>query len=204
VTDLPVFLDSPMAVDTTRLYLRNHDEHRLTKDECLALYQGATMVRTSEASRALQGLRGPAIIVSASGMATGGRVLHHLKRLGPDHRNSIVLAGYQAGGTRGARLQAGERRLRIHGVDVAVRAEIVSIAGMSAHADADQLLQWLATAPRRPDSVFVDHGEPGPADALRRRIEKELGWVATVPRLGQAFDLGSRRGTEAADRRSED
>ncbi len=187
---LPVFLNSPMAIDMTELYHRHRAEHRLSVEECAGMCQVANMTRTVEESRALNALRYPAVIVSASGMATGGRVLHHLKALGPDHRNAIVFAGYQAGGTRGARLLAGERSIRIHGEDVAINAEVVSLPGMSAHADAGQLVQWLATAPQPPRGVYLNHGEPGPADALRLRIERELGWPATVPRLGQSLHLG--------------
>jgi metallo-beta-lactamase family protein len=189
IPDLPVFLDSPMAVDATEIYHRHHAEHKLSVEDCLGMYKAARMVRTAEESRALAGLTFPAVIVSASGMATGGRVLHHLKNLAPDRRNTIILAGYQAGGTRGARLQAGERSLRIHGADIAVRAEVISLQGMSAHADARQLIEWLRSAPAAPRSVFVTHGEPGPADAMRQRIEQELGWTARVPLLGQSVEL---------------
>ena len=149
----------------------------------------ARMVRTTDESRVLSALREPAVIVSASGMATGGRVLHHLKALAPDPRNSIVFAGYQAGGTRGARLVAGERSIRIFGQDVAVNAEVVSLQGMSAHADAGQLVDWLRTAPSAPKRVYLTHGEPAPADLLRQRIESDLGWAAEVPRLGQVINL---------------
>ncbi len=189
IPDLPVFLNSPMAIDMTELYHRHRTEHRLSVEECSGMCQVAKMTRAVDESRALNSLRYPAVIVSASGMATGGRVLHHLKALGPDHRNAIVFAGYQAGGTRGARLMAGERCIRIHGEDVTINAEVVSLPGMSAHADARQLVQWLATAPRPPRGIYLNHGEPGPADALRQRIERELGWSATVPRLGQGFEL---------------
>lgn len=184
IPDLPIFLDSPMAVNATEIYRRHHAEHRMSIEECQGMYKAARMVRTAEESKALAGLRHPAVIVSASGMATGGRVLHHLKGLAPDRRNTVVLAGFQAAGTRGARLQQGERTLRIHGEDVAVRAEVMSLPGMSAHADAAQLVQWLATAPQAPQQVFITHGEPGAADALRQRIERELHWPASVPRLG--------------------
>ena len=151
--------------------------------------QVATMVRTTEESRALVARRQPAVIVSASGMATGGRVLHHLKALAPDPRNAIVFAGFQAGGTRGGRIVAGERSIRIHGEDVAVNAEIVSLPGMSAHADAQQIVQWLKTAPQPPRGIYLNHGEPAAADALRQRIERELGWPASVPRLGQSVEI---------------
>jgi metallo-beta-lactamase family protein len=189
IPNLPVFLDSPMAVEATGVYKRHLDEHRLSDEDCKGMYSGVKMIRTPDESRALSQLRHPAVIISASGMATGGRVLHHLKSFAPDRRNSIVLAGYQAGGTRGARLQAGERTLRIHGEDVPIRAEVLSLNGMSAHADAGQLMDWLGTAPRVPRTVFVTHGEPGPADAMRQRIEHELEWNVTVPFLGQQVQL---------------
>lgn len=189
IPDLPVFLDSPMAVDATEIYHRHHAEHKLSLEDCMGMYKAARMVRTPEESRALARLTFPAVIISASGMATGGRVLHHLKNLAPDRRNAIILVGYQAGGTRGARLQAGERSLRIHGEDVAVRAEVISLQGMSAHADARQIIEWLRSAPVAPRSVFVTHGEPGPADAMRQRIERELRWSASVPMLGQHVEI---------------
>ena len=189
IPDLPVFLNSPMAINMTGIYQRHRLEHRLSVEECVGMGAVAKMVRTIDESRALVAQRHPAIIVSASGMATGGRVLHHLKALAPDRRNTIVFAGFQAGGTRGARIVAGEQSIRIHGEYVAVNAEIVSLPGMSAHADARQIVQWLATAPQKPRATYLNHGEPAPADALRQRIERELGWSATVPRLGQTVEL---------------
>ncbi len=190
IPDLPVFLNSPMAIDMTEIYHRHRSEHRLSVEECSGLCKVAKMTRTVEESRALNALRYPAVIVSASGMATGGRVLHHLKAFGPNRRNTIVFAGYQAGGTRGARLLSGERSLRIHGEDITIGAEVVSLPGMSAHADAGQLVRWLSTAPRAPRGIYLNHGEAGPADALRQRIERELGWPAMVPRLGQRVEIG--------------
>ncbi|MDO9196855.1 MBL fold metallo-hydrolase [Rhodoferax sp.] len=189
IPDLPVFLNSPMAIDMTDIYHRHRAEHRLSMEECIGMCTVAKMVRTVEESRALVALRHPAIIVSASGMATGGRVLHHLKALAPDRRNTIIFAGYQAGGTRGGRIVAGERSIRIHGEEVAVNAEVVSLPGMSAHADAQQIVQWLATASRPPRGIYLNHGEPGPADALRQRIEGGLSWPTTVPRLGQTIEI---------------
>ena len=189
IPDLPVFLDSPMAIDMTEIYHRHRAEHRLSPQECKGLCRVATMVRTSDASRALNEVRYPAIIISASGMATGGRVLHHLKRMAPDRRNTIVLAGYQSGGTRGARLAAGEKSIRIFGEEVAVHAEVALLRGMSAHADAAQLVRWMESASNVPKQVFLTHGEPGPADTLRQRVETELGWPAGVPRLGQTVEL---------------
>ena len=149
----------------------------------------ARFCRTVEQSRELNALNYPAIIVSASGMATGGRVLHHLLNHLGDHRCSVVFAGYQAGGTRGARLVNGERSIRIFGQDVAVNAEIVSLPGMSAHADASQLIAWLKTLSKPPRHVYVTHGEPSAADALRWRIEHELGWHASVPMIGDSVNI---------------
>jgi metallo-beta-lactamase family protein len=122
-------------------------------------------------------------------MATGGRVLHHLLAFAPDPRNAILLCGYQAGGTRGAALASGAKSIRIYGQDVAVNAEVVQLSGASAHADADEVLAWLRSAPRPPREVFVTHGEADAADTLRQRIERELGWNARVPELGQQVDL---------------
>jgi metallo-beta-lactamase family protein len=189
IPDLPIYLNSPMAIDMTDIYHRHRAEHRLSAEECAGMIGVATMIRTTDESRALVARRQPAVIISASGMATGGRVLHHLKALAPDPRNAIVFAGFQAGGTRGGRIVAGERSIRIHGEDVAVNAEVVSLPGMSAHADAQQIVQWLKTAPKPPRGIFLNHGEPAPADALRQRIERDLGWPASVPRLGQSVEI---------------
>lgn len=189
IPDLPVFLDSPMAIDTTGLYQRHHDEHRLSHEDCRSLGHVAKFCRTVDESRALNAMNYPAIIISASGMATGGRVLHHLRNHGPDHRSSIVFAGYQAGGTRGARLVAGERSIRIFGEEVRINAEVVSLPGMSAHADASQLIAWLKTLKKAPRHVYLTHGEPAAADALRWRIEHELRWNVSVPMMGDQVKL---------------
>lgn len=191
IPDLPVFLDSPMAIDTTDLYARFRHEHRLTPEECRGMSHVAKLCRTADESRALNSLSYPAIIISASGMATGGRILHHLRNYGRDHRSSIVFAGYQAGGTRGARLVAGEREIRIFGEDVRIQAEVVSLPGMSAHADAAQLVAWLRTLQRPPRQLFLTHGEPAAADALRRRIHHELGWTARVPLMGERVEAAA-------------
>jgi metallo-beta-lactamase family protein len=189
IPDLPVFLDSPMAIDTTGIYQHHANEHRLSADDCRHMGTVARFCRTPDQSRELNQLTYPAIIISASGMATGGRILHHLKNHLGDHRCSVVFAGFQAGGTRGARLVQGERSIRIFGQDVAVNAEIVSLPGMSAHADAGQIMDWLRTAKRPPQHVYITHGEQDASDALRRRIQRELGWHASVPMMGDAIEL---------------
>jgi metallo-beta-lactamase family protein len=189
IPNLPVYLNSPMAIDMTEIYQRHCDEHRLDAKDCKALGSVAKMVRTPDESRALDAIRYPSVIISASGMATGGRVLHHLKTLAPDHRNMIVFAGFQAAGTRGARMLAGERTVRIYGEDVPINAEVISITGMSAHADSNEILAWLQTAPIAPKGVFLNHGEPAAADSLRLRIKHELKWAASVPLLGQQIEV---------------
>ena len=190
IPDLPVYLNSPMAIDMTEIYMRHCSEHRLSKEDCVGMANVAKMVRTVEESRELDSIRYPSIIISASGMATGGRVLHHIKALAPDHRNTILFAGFQAGGTRGARMVAGEKSIRIYGEEVPINAEVASLEGMSAHADAGQIMDWLRTAQTAPKGVYLTHGEPIAADSLRQRIKHELGWPAMAPLLGQTIDLG--------------
>ena len=184
---LPVFLDSPMAVHTTHLFEHNREEHRLNAQEVHALTHSATMVNSTDESKALSSRHGPMVILSASGMATGGRVLHHLAHHAGNHRNMIILTGYQAPGTRGATLASGARSLRIHGRDVEVNAEVVQLQSASAHADSGQLMQWLKTMPQAPDQVYVVHGNLEASDALRARIKRELGWRAMVPEHGSTW-----------------
>ena len=189
IPDVPVFLNSPMAVDTTALYRRFAKGHRLDDAQLRAMSTVATMVRSVEDSKALNHVRYPSVIVSASGMATGGRVLHHLKALGPDPRNTIALVGYQAPGTRGADLLGGRRTLRIHGADHDVRAEVVSIPGLSAHGDADDLVRWARSMPGRPKRAFLVHGEAEARQALAERLRGELGWTVGLPEQGESVAL---------------
>lgn len=180
IPDLPTYLNSPMAINATELFCGHTDEHRLSAAQCRDMCDGVTFVRTPEDSRKLTRRRGPMIVLAGSGMATGGRILHHLEASADDHRTSIVLAGFQAAGTRGEALANGARDLKIFGQYVPVRAEVVRIDSLSAHADADELITWLARTPRPPRAVSVVHGEPSAADALRRRLADELDWSARV------------------------
>ena len=189
IPDVPVYLNSPMAINATRLYRDYNAEHRLSDQECAALHAAAQMVHTAEESRALNARGGPMIIVSASGMATGGRVVHHLKAFAPDARNMIVLPGFQAAGTRGAALAAGATEIKIHGGYVPVRAEVVKMDSMSAHADYSEILDWLRGFKRAPRRTFVTHGEPAAADEMRRRIEETFGWAVSVPEYGEKAAL---------------
>ena len=188
---VPIFLNSPMAVDVTAIYRRHPDEHRLDPAELARMYSLATEIHSVEDSKLLNLRDGPMVIVSASGMLTGGRILHHVRAFGPDPHNAIVLTGFQAGGTRGATLAAGERSLRIFGEDVPIRAEVVQMSSMSAHADAEALLRWMGRVGEPPDSVYVTHGEPSAADTLRVRIAHELGWRARVPEHLERVELTS-------------
>ena len=190
---IPVYLNSPMAIDATEIYHRYHDEHHVTDAECQAMYELATMVRTVDESKALNMRKGPMIIISASGMLTGGRVLHHLLAFGADPRNAILLSGYQAGGTRGAALAAGADHLRIFGQDVPIHAEVVALGSFSGHADADEIMAWMAGATREPRNVYVTHGDPDASDALRARIGRELGWPVRVPEHLERVNLSANR-----------
>ncbi|MGE4243993.1 MBL fold metallo-hydrolase [Ramlibacter sp.] len=178
---LPVYLNSPMAQEATSVFVRHPRELRLTQEECEALPHAAEYVRTPDESRELNARRGPMIIIAGSGMATGGRVLHHIKAFAPHKRNTILLAGFQAGGTRGASLAAGATSVRVHGEDVPVRCEVAQLSCASAHADAAEVEAWLRGMTHAPLDTFVTHGEPGAADAMRQRIERGLRWPATVP-----------------------
>jgi metallo-beta-lactamase family protein len=187
--NLPVFLDSPMAIHTTHLFDNYMDEHRLSSKQVQALTRCATMVNTPDESKALARRHGPMVILAASGMATGGRVLHHLALYAGNHRNMIVLTGFQSPGTRGATLASGAPSVRIHGKDVSVGAEVVQLASASAHADAPQLMAWLGTLPTAPSQVYIVHGESGASDALRQQIEHRLGWRALVPEHGATWPV---------------
>jgi len=193
---LPVFLDSPMAIDVGEIYCSHPEDHdlgmNLLMDErrsplrCRRL----TLVRTREESKTLNRLEGPAIIIAASGMATGGRVLYHLKARLADPRTTVLLIGFQAEGTRGRSLQEGATAVRIHGQDVPVRARVERLDGLSAHADRDEIFRWLAGFQRPPNAVFTVHGEPAAAASLAESIRTRLGWSARAAQDGETVPLG--------------
>jgi metallo-beta-lactamase family protein len=181
--NVPVFLDSPMAINASDMLCTHLDDHRLSADVCIRACGVATYVRGVEESKALTNNPMPKVIISASGMATGGRVLHHLKRYAPDRRSTILFAGFQAASTRGAAMVAGVDAVKIHGEHIPVRAEVQNLSMLSAHADADEIMAWLHGFSRPPRMTFITHGEPDASNALKQRIEANLGWACTVPRL---------------------
>ena len=186
---LPIFLDSPMAVQATALYQRHHDLLRVPPEELRHLTDGVRLVVTAQESIRSTGLRYPRVVISASGMATGGRVLHHLKSMAPDERHHIVFAGFQVGGSRGAHLVAGATEVKIHGEYVPVRAEVTHLEAFSGHADSDELMAWLRGFRKPPRQTFVVHGDPDASDALRVRIQDELGWAVRNPAHGSTVAL---------------
>jgi metallo-beta-lactamase family protein len=186
---LPVLLDSPMAVNATDLYVRHANQHLIPDDEGLTLWDGVELIRSRRASKAINRRAPPYVLISAAGMLTGGRVLHHLARLAPRGPNALVFVGYQAGGTRGARIVAGERTVRLHGQQVPIGCEVLSIGGFSAHADSDELLDWLRGMPEPPCRVVLNHGETESSDAYRIKLEQELGWQVSIARDGDEFDI---------------
>jgi metallo-beta-lactamase family protein len=186
---VPVFVNSPMATDVTDLFRRSSAYHRLPEPLCGTVCDVAQYTRSPEESRQLTGSHKPAAIISASGMASGGRVLHHLRALAPDPRNTLLFPGFQAPGTRGDALVHGARSVKIHGAQVPVEAEVLQLDIFSAHADQGDLLSWLGASTTAPRRVFVTHGEAVPADTLRREIQDTLGYKAVVPEYRESVEL---------------
>jgi metallo-beta-lactamase family protein len=193
---LPVAVDTPMGASATRLYIKYTDDHDQGMTELRRANRNAlatsnfNLAQGRSASKALDAIAGPAVIISASGMATAGRVLHHLARFLPDPASTVILVGYQAAGTRGRRLLDGEKEIKIHGEIVPVRARIESISSLSAHADSSEILRWLEGFKLVPRTTFITHGEPDSAQALHDLIESKLGWTVTVPEYKQRVAIG--------------
>lgn len=184
IPKVPTYLNSPMAIEATEIFCAHPDEHRLDRPRCHAMCNAAVYTREVADSKALNTHGGPMIVIAGSGMATGGRILHHLETYGGDSRNGVLLVGYQAAGTRGAALRDGAETLKMHGREVPIRAERFRMDAMSGHADWRELLGWLGST-RPPARVFVTHGETSAAEAFRLHLREELGWDASIPRDGQ-------------------
>jgi metallo-beta-lactamase family protein len=197
--DVPIHVDSPMALAALGIYRTAIDEHAddvradLAGDGRLFALPDLHEVSDAEGSKAVSRSAGPAIVIAGSGMASGGRVVHHLERFLPDPANAVALVGFQAAGTRGRSLRDGADSVKIHGRYVPVRAEVCDLSGFSVHADGSELIDWLRTARRAPSGVFVVHGEEDASIALQRRIRGELDWNAVVPRQDERFVLSAAR-----------
>ncbi len=185
IPNVPVYLDSPMAINATDMMCKHMGDIHLTGSECSEMCDIATYTRTPEESKEIDIDRSPKIIISASGMATGGRILFHLQTYAPDPKNTILFAGYQAGGTRGARIVKGEKEIKIHGEMVSVRAEIHSLSNLSAHPDYEEILQWLGHFRKAPKKIFITHGEPAASASLKMKIEETYGWNCVLPKYQQ-------------------
>lgn len=189
IPKLPVYLNSPMAIKATEIFCKHHKEHKLNTSQCELIDDKTEFVRTVEQSIELDSVRYPCIIISASGMASGGRVLHHLKTLLPNPRNSIVFAGFQAPGTRGDALVNGAESVKIHGEYWPVKADIYNLDSMSAHGDYNEILEWLEQGSLKPEKVYVTHGEMVASDVMRKRIAEKFGWDAEVPELFEEVEV---------------
>lgn len=181
IPDIPVYMDSPMATNATRIFWEFSDQHRLSAKESEAVCQTAHYIHTIEESKKLDEKIMPMIIISASGMATGGRVLHHIKLFAPDHRNTIIFSGYQAELTRGDRMVRGESEVKMFGEMVPIRCEIIQLENTSAHADYTEMLAWLKHLKKPPKKVFITHGESEAAAALKAKIIQEFKWPCLTP-----------------------
>jgi metallo-beta-lactamase family protein len=196
IPDLPVFVDSPMAIDVTNVFCQHIDTFdREAKavfqktGKCPIFCSNMHFVHTREDSQEINSMRFPAIIISASGMATGGRILHHLKYRLPDSRNTVLFVGYQPVGTRGQMLRDGARTIKIHGEMVPVRAQIRNMEAFSGHADSVEIIRWLQTFKKPPKMTFVVHGEEESSKALASEIHRSLGWETHIPEYLESYDL---------------
>ncbi|GGY37637.1 MBL fold hydrolase [Bacterioplanes sanyensis] len=189
IPTMPIYLNSPMAIRATEIFFDLHEQHKLSREDCQRMDDITTYVKTVEESIELNNRKYPAVIISASGMASGGRVLHHLKTLIGDPRNSVLFLGYQAAGTRGDALTHGADHVKIHGQYFPVRAEVHNLQALSSHGDYVEIIDWLRHSSCQPKQVFITHGEDCAADAMRLKIEDELGWRAQVPEYLQSVEL---------------
>jgi metallo-beta-lactamase family protein len=181
IPDLPVFVDSPMATNVTHIYSHHAGENRLNHEQCAAVCGIARYIQTVNESKALCQKKMPMILISASGMATGGRVIHHIRSFAPNHRNTILFCGFQAGGTRGDRMIRGEKEIKMFGQMIPVHAEICQMTSTSAHVDFDEILAWLAHLKKAPQKIFITHGIKASADSLKMKIEQKFHWNCMVP-----------------------
>jgi metallo-beta-lactamase family protein len=187
LSSLPVYVDSPMAIDVTKLYVEHAEDHDLETDALEA--QGIKpfsppnlhIARTVEESKAINAAHYPLVVISSSGMATGGRILHHLARCLPDHRNTILFVGFQAAGTRGRTILSGAESVKMFGQEVRIRARVETLEHLSAHADYGEILGWLKRFRTPPQKTFLVHGEPHATESLQEKITQQLNWKTSIP-----------------------
>lgn len=195
IPSIPVYVDSPMAASATRLYLNHKEEHDLEMKDLMDDRRNPlapkrfNLARTRQESKSITDLEEPTIVISASGMCTGGRILHHLRRRLPDERNTVLFVGFQALGTRGRRILDGEKEIRIFGEMIPVRAKVEILENLSAHGDYHEILRWLGGFRRAPKKVFLVHGEPEAAESLRRKIVEQFGWNVSIPEYLEKAEL---------------
>lgn len=189
IPHIPIYLNSPMAVDASEIFQLHCNEHRLNPQQCAEMFADVHMVNSIEQSQSLNHMRQPMILLAASGMASGGRVVHHIKAFAGNPRNTILFVGFQAAGTRGAAMVNGASEVKIHGEYIPIKARIASMTSLSAHADYVEILQWLNQFKQAPKLTFVTHGEPVAADAMRLHIEEQLKWQTCVPDYLQKVNL---------------
>lgn len=181
IPNIPVYVDSPMATNATHILSKYSQQVRLTKSQIKAVCSDATYINSVEDSKALDHQKFPMILISASGMATGGRILHHIANFAPNHKNTILFSGYQVPGTRGDRMLRHEKEIKMFGQMIPVKAEVVQLNNISAHADYDEMLQWLSRIQKPPRRVFITHGNLESAQALKGKIETALHWSCDIP-----------------------
>lgn len=187
--NIPIVLDSPMAQDATGIFEKHCEEHKIDPKICSKVCKIARYTQNVGDSKALHRSVFPQVIIAASGMIEGGRVLHHIKKYGPDHHNTIVFTGFQAPMTRGERILSGSKEVKIHGQLIPIRARVEILDNLSSHADYNEMLEWLEGFKKAPAKVFITHGEPDAAAALKEKIEKQFGWDVVIPDYLDEFDL---------------
>lgn len=189
IPDIDVYLDSPMAINATELYCAYHAEHKLSADDCSAMCGSAKLTKTSEESKSINKSPGSKLIISASGMASGGRILHHLSHYLSHKENAVVIVGFQAAGTRGRAMLDGAERVKIFGDEYEIKARIEYLSSLSAHADSNELIKWLRNSPIKNPKVFVTHGESSSAETFKSKIEETFSWQVHVPEDREEIDL---------------
>jgi len=187
--DIPIYLDSPMGVNTTNVYFKYKDEHTLTTEDINSMLSTVQLISDINASKAVVNDNHPKIVLAGSGMVTGGRVLHYLNKYISDRKNSVLLVGYQAEGTRGRALLAGDTEIKFFGKYHKIKAEIFKINDFSGHADQSEILEWLGHFITPPTLTFINHGEPHQSQALKTKIKTKLGWDCTVAKMNNEYYL---------------